>query len=376
MAEHVPVPAGTRLGVRGIGPAALALFARPAGPQLRAVLAALDDEPADAVLAEAAFLGADLLANLPRAGRPAVLVLGVLPLTCGGPGLAPFGAGLPPATGALTRLRNAALGLLAQRVLLRGVERHLDAESRRSTGRPLPGEGFWDGPGRCDVFLQIGVPGLEHPRPGLERRVRFVGRPPAPPQPGPDPDRWPELDGRRVVHVTQGTEANADPTALLVPTAAALAEREDVLVVATAGGRPAAAVTGAVRARLGAVPANLRVETWLDYARLLPRTDLVVTNGGWGGVTSALAHGVPLVVAGDSEDEPEVAARVAWSGAGVDLRTARPSVPALRAAVRTALDGPDHAAAARRLRAQFDAVDGFAVLDAALREVLAGAGAR
>ena len=36
----------------------------------------------------------------------------------------------------------------------------------------------------------------------------------------------------------------------------------------------------------------------------------MLTNGGYGGVQYALAHGVPLVVAGDTEDKPEVAARV------------------------------------------------------------------
>ena len=73
------------------------------------------------------------------------------------------------------------------------------------------------------------------------------------------------------------------------------------------------------------LPANVRVERFIPHDRLLPHVDVMVTNGGYGGVQQALAHGVPLVVAGDSEDKPEVAARVHWSGAGVDLRTGRPS---------------------------------------------------
>ena len=48
---------------------------------------------------------------------------------------------------------------------------------------------------------------------------------------------------------------------------------------------------------------------------------MFVTNGGWGGVLAALAAGVPVVVApGTAADKPEVARRVARSGAGVDLR--------------------------------------------------------
>ena len=46
-----------------------------------------------------------------------------------------------------------------------------------------------------------------------------------------------------------------------------------------------------------------------------------------------LAHGIPLVVAGGDLDKPEVAARVAWSGAGVNLRTGRPRSAAIAAAV-------------------------------------------
>ena len=63
----------------------------------------------------------------------------------------------------------------------------------------------------------------------------------------------------------------------------------------------------------------------------------MVTNGGYGAVQRALATGVPLVVAGDTEDKPEVAARVAWSGAGIDLRTGAPTAKAVRHAVREVL---------------------------------------
>ena len=57
------------------------------------------------------------------------------------------------------------------------------------------------------------------------------------------------------------------------------------------------------------MPDNVRVAEMLPYSELLPKTDLMVTNGGYGGVQMALANGVPLVVAGAREDKPEVAAR-------------------------------------------------------------------
>jgi UDP:flavonoid glycosyltransferase YjiC (YdhE family) len=84
----------------------------------------------------------------------------------------------------------------------------------------------------------------------------------------------------------------------------------------------------------------------------------MVTNGGWGGVTAALAHGIPLVVAGGDIDKPEIAARVGWSGAGIDLRTGRPTPERVRHAVRAVLSESDFAAAARRVARSFAEHDG------------------
>ena len=95
-----------------------------------------------------------------------------------------------------------------------------------------------------------------------------------------------------------------------MPAIDGLADR-DVLVVVSTGGRPQDAV--------GPIPDNVRVESYLPYDRLLPMVDVIVTNGGYGGVQQALAHGVPLVVAGETEDKVEVSARVGWSGAGINL---------------------------------------------------------
>ena len=94
--------------------------------------------------------------------------------------------------------------------------------------------------------------------------------------------------------------------------------RDDVLVVATTGGPDPEPL------RRG-LPANVRLERFVPHDLLLPHVDVMVTNGGYGGVQQALANGVPLVVAGDSEDKPEVAARVQWSGTGINLHTGRPS---------------------------------------------------
>jgi UDP:flavonoid glycosyltransferase YjiC (YdhE family) len=82
----------------------------------------------------------------------------------------------------------------------------------------------------------------------------------------------------------------------------------------------------------------VRVERFMPYDHLLRAAHVMVTNGGFGAVHHALRHGLPLVVSGTTEDKVEVNARVAWSGAGVDLRRQRPDPEAIRAAVMHVLD--------------------------------------
>ena len=218
-------------------------------------------------------------------------------------------------------------------------------------GPPSP-VGYFDVAGLFDRTFHLSVPGLEYPRRDLPDSVVFTG-----PLPPARPDlacgAWtPPPGDAPLVHVTQGTFANADPTALLVPTLRGPGRR------AGPGRRHDRRPTGAGRARPldGGLPANAQLTELVPYADLLPLTSVVVTNGGWGGVQQALAHGVPVVVAGASEEKPEVAARVAWSGAGLDLHTGRPSPRRIRHAVRTTLRKPRHRDAAARLRAEFTAM--------------------
>jgi UDP:flavonoid glycosyltransferase YjiC (YdhE family) len=86
-----------------------------------------------------------------------------------------------------------------------------------------------------------------------------------------------------------------------------------------------------------------------------------VTNGGFGGVQYALTYGVPMVVAGDSEDKPEVAAHVAWSGVGINLRTGAPTAAAVGTAVRRVLAEPGFR---EKAKAMADAVAGYSALGA------------
>jgi UDP:flavonoid glycosyltransferase YjiC (YdhE family) len=92
----------------------------------------------------------------------------------------------------------------------------------------------------------------------------------------------------------------------------------------------------------------------------------MVTNGGYGGVQQALANGVPLVVAGDSEDKPEVAARVQWSGTGINLHTGRPSQAMVARAVHRVLARDSYRLRASALQAEIAASDPLGTISATL----------
>ena len=147
-----------------------------------------------------------------------------------------------------------------------------------------------------------------------------------------------------MVLVNQGTVAT-DSDQLLRPAITALAD-EDCLVVAVTGGPDP---TG-----LGPLPANARVERRIPFDQLMPYVDLFVTNGGYGGVQLALAHGVPMVAAGKTEDKIEVNARIAFSGVGVDLRTQTPTPDQVRTAVQQVLADPSYAEAASWMKLEIE----------------------
>ncbi len=124
---------------------------------------------------------------------------------------------------------------------------------------------------------------------------------------------------KKVVVVAQGT-VETDPTALIVPTMQVLANFPDkFMVIAILGSR------GARLPATIAVPPNARVADYLSYDAVLPHADLWVHNGGYGAITHGIAHGVPMVIAGEGQDKAENARRAAYCGLGVDLACARPT---------------------------------------------------
>jgi len=57
-----------------------------------------------------------------------------------------------------------------------------------------------------------------------------------------------------------------------------------------------------------------------------------------------------VITAGQTEDKPEISARVGWSGTGIDLKTSKPTPIQIRDAVQTILASPSYKQNALRMK--------------------------
>jgi MGT family glycosyltransferase len=326
-------------------------FFDPIPAQYEGLKQILAEFPADVILIDNMFYGALPMLLGPRSERPAIAACGTMFLHFARDDGAPNFAGLPPATNAAEAADYCAIFRQHEAAVYGPALDHLNDRLAETGVKPMSMHVLDANIVLSDAFLQLTTPGFEFPRRNLPASVHFVGSLPIIPSQASLPPWAGELDGsRKVVLVTQGTVSNHNFGQLIAPTLAALANEPDLLVVVTTGGRPIDAVPGPI-------PVNARLASYLPFEWLLPKVDVLVTNGGYGTVNQALSHGVPLVTAGLTEDKADVNARVAWSGVGIDLRTNEPTPSALREAVRSVLDRPDHRVRAARMAELFGKID-------------------
>jgi MGT family glycosyltransferase len=315
-----------RRGLARVKAQLIHMFILPMEKQLRDLEALVRQHTPDVVLADSAHLGAALVSETQRLPWA---TLGISALVVPSIDTAPFGPGWRPSSSKLGRWRNRFLNWLVFRCMFRSVNQ---AYQRGRLAAGVTARNSYFASLSPYLYLQPTVPAFEYPRTDLASQIRFIG--PLVPQPSARdvalPAWWPDVEaahrrGTAVVLITQGTLAT-DPSELILPALRGLAT-QDVLAI----------VTTTHPIEDSDLPANARVAAYISYHVAMPLLAAVVTNGGYGGVQMALRYGVPLVVAGGSEEKPEIAARVAWCGAGIRLRTGRPSASNVAAAVTEVL---------------------------------------
>ena len=357
-ARFVPISAGVDLyepknipkNLKGIAHLKYAFkhsFADPAVGQVKDLTEILREFPADVLLSDVCFLGA---AWVHEKGGPPWAAFGITALSVISNDTAPFGLGMPPDASRLGRLRNRCLNWVFHQGLFRDVTVYINTV-RASIGLPPYQKRFFDAVVSPYLYLQGTVPAFEYPRSNLPPQVHFIGPYlPQPPASFTPPVWWDDMNcGKPVIHVTQGTVAT-EVDDLIAPTLQALAD-EDVLVVAATGGKPIESL------KLAPLPANAGIEPFIPYYHLLPHVDVMVTNGGYNGVQAALAFGIPMVVAGRTEEKPEICARVEWAGVGINLKTKMPTPTQIKNAVKKILASPHYRQKAKLFQADIARYD-------------------
>jgi MGT family glycosyltransferase len=269
----------------------------------RDTLAEIRREPVDAVLSENLLLGSQIAAA--AAGVTSIsLVPNIYPGEV--PGVPPFGLGLQPRADRLGQVRDR---------LARAIGRRLWDKRLADVNRLLAGYGqppvatlfeLLDRPDRVLVLTSAAF------EPGggarVPANVRYCG-------PRLDDPGWagewtePEGSGPLVLVSLSTTTQGQDPMIRRVVRALG---GMDVRGLVTTG--PSFAADGVE------APANVTTVAAAPHSAVLPHAAAVVTHAGHGTVIKALAHGVPLLCMPVGRDQPDTAARVVASGAGLRLR--------------------------------------------------------
>ena len=102
-------------------------------------------------------------------------------------------------------------------------------------------------------------------------------------------------------------------------------------------------------------PNNIRIESYIPYEAILPQTSIVISHGGYGTTTSALWHGIPLVMVpfGTSPDHEAITNWCVEAGVGIyqDVKTL--TGIKLQQAVQTLLKQPKYSFAAKKMSEEF-----------------------
>ena len=304
----------------------------PSTEYARDMKAEIERDRPDVVIATAIGFGA--AAGAEAAGVPLVSVLTTI-YVIAGTGAVPYGAGLMPPSGVLGRAGHGALDRMAMRLWRTGAA---DLNRARAAVGLEPVDHPFDQVNAADRFLVLTSQSFDFPVPRPPANVRFVG-----PRLG-DPEwagDWSPPPGD-------------DPLVLVGLSSTYMAQEDLFRRIAQALGR--LPVRGLIT--LGPAvdvpdldpPPNVTVVRSAPHAQALEHASVAISHGGHGTTIKALAAGVPTLVMPLGRDQPDIGARVEYSGAGLRLKQgAKPE--AIAAAVADLLEDPGYRESARRMAA-------------------------
>lgn len=311
--------------------------------------------PFDVFVCDATFTAGQLVRN--KLNVPGVGV-GISPVMSTSRDLPPYGLGLTPGHSFIRRIKQKFLRFVAKNFLFKESIAEYNKILKRYN---LPAENviLFDIPVlRSDIFLQSGTHGFEYDRTDMPAKLKFVG-PLHAYKKGEQKDaiamgvNYPWQDNlnkyKKNILISQGT-FEPDHSKLIVPALEALKSEDYLLIVATGHHH-----TESLRKKYQ--QDNIIIEDFIDFGFIMPRTDLYITNGGYGGTLIAIDHALPMVAAGINEGKNEICARIGYFKLGINLNTEKPSSEKIKKAVTEIFTNPVYKQNAEKLRDEFRSYD-------------------
>ncbi|MDP1829943.1 MAG: glycosyltransferase [Archangium sp.] len=325
------------------------LFTADALASARVLLETLKRERTAVVVADYAFFGAWLAAEVAQVPFVAVYHSGLPFPVAGQP---PFGSGLAP--GSDPRSWVEAEQRLSR--LLQLVDRAL-GKARASLGlTPVPA-GMLGRPYATELNVLTSFEAIEPPRPDLRGPLLWAGPCLGQRAAGPTDFPWEELEGdsRPLVYVSLGTVFNDHPALY----------RTLIEGVHLAGARAVVAAGNSLdAARAAAGPGDVVVR-FAPQVALLPKVAAFVSHGGNNSTNEALRAGTPLVLVPFGGEQIANAQRVEALGVGSWVHGERLAPASVAREVLAALH-PERRAKAQALAARLPPGDGAARVAAEL----------
>ena len=170
-------------------------------------------------------------------------------------------------------------------------------------------------------------PAFDFPRQSLPSTFHYVG-----PLRNPSPQKvsfpYDKLTGQPLIYTSLGTLQNTKEQ-LFYQIAAACADLDVQLVLSHGGGMSEESARN--------LPGNPLVVSYAPQYELLAKASLTITHAGLNTVLDSLSHGVPLVAIPITYEQPAIAARLCWVGAGESISLQNLSITNLKASVEKVL---------------------------------------
>lgn len=192
-------------------------------------------------------------------------------------------------------------------------------------------------------------PEFDFPRLALPKCFHYTGPLINPSARKPVDFPYEKLDERPLVYASMGTLKNRFVE--VFQEIAAACEDLDVQLVMSLG--------GALNPEtLGELPGSPIVVKYAPQLELLKRASLFITHAGLNSVLESLSAGVPMVAIPIGDDQPGIAARVAWLGAGEFISLKRFNGDRLKTVIQKVLTNDSYRQNARRIQTAISKVNG------------------